>query len=379
MSYQEVVKQYVSYVRGKYGESCVVFDGYEQRPTIKDHKHLRLVKMVCAEIQLSESMEAYKNQKVFLTNEKNKHQFILLISQYLKDNGQVVHQSTGDADTMIVQCALQYAIEGSEVNVVADDTDVLVLLMYHWKQNMSSTYFLSEAGKSLNIWRISDLVGQAGPIVTSYLLFLHAWSGCDTISTTFGQGKVVKKLKQSKDVQMIAELMMDCNATVEQVGEVGVRLFVIVFGGKQSDSLNTLRYAKYMEMVASAKNIDPQKLPPTARAAHYHSLRVHLQVILWKELTTDSLDPLIWGWKLDSSKLQPIMTDLEPAPESLLKFVCCKCKLSTANPCGSNTCSCCKHGLKCVTACDDCRGESCRNAEETIYNNFEVDITSEFM
>ena len=108
----------------------------------------------------------------------------------------------------------------------------------------------------------------------------------------------MKKLKQSKDVQMIAELMMDHNATVEQVGEVGVQLFVIVFGGKQSDSLNTLRY---MEMVASAKNIDPQELPPTATAAHHYSLHVHLQVILWKELTTDSLDPLLFlGWKLDS-------------------------------------------------------------------------------
>ena len=30
---------------------------------------------------------------------------------------------------MIVWCALQYENEGSEVNVVADDTDVLVLLM----------------------------------------------------------------------------------------------------------------------------------------------------------------------------------------------------------------------------------------------------------
>ena len=136
---------------------------------------------------------------------------------------------------MIVQCALQYAIEGNEVNVVADDTDVLVLLMYHQKQNMASIYFLLEAGKKLKIWRISDLVGQAGPIVTSFLLFLHAWSGCDTTSATFGQGKVglMKKLKQSKNMQTIAELMMDYNATAEQVEEVGVQLFVIVFGGKR--------------------------------------------------------------------------------------------------------------------------------------------------
>jgi len=41
---------------------------------------------------------------------------------------------------------------------------------------------------------------------------------------------------------------MDYYATVVQTGEVGVQLFVIVFGGKQSDSLNTLRYSKYVEM-----------------------------------------------------------------------------------------------------------------------------------
>ena len=60
-----------------------------------------------------------------------------------------------------------------------------------------------------------------------------------------------------------------------------------------------------------------------------------------------------------------VMTDVEPAPESLLKYVRCKCRLSTRKPCGNNTCSCRKHGLKCVTACGDCMGESFRNAEDT--------------
>ena len=39
---------------------------------------------------------------------------------------------------------------------------------------------------------------------------------------------------------------------------------------------------------------------------------------------------------------------------------------STANPYGSNTFSCQKHELKFVIACSDCKGESCRNAEETM-------------
>lgn len=323
-------------------------------------------------------METYKNQEVFLANERN------LLSRYLRDDGQVVHHSTGDADTMIAECALQYSTQGVEVNVVADDTDVLVLLTYHWKQNMRDIYFVSEAGKKLKIWKIGDIVEQAGPMVISHLLFIHAWSGCDTTSATFGQGKVglTKRLTSSTEVQGISQLMMNCDATPDQIGEAGVRLFVIVYGGKASDSLNTLRYAKYMEMVSSARNVDPQKLPPTTRAAYYHSLRVHLQVIMWKELTIDSLNPLLWGWKGDGSLLQPVMTDVDPAPENLLKFVRCKCKLSSPNPCGTNTCSCRKHGLKCVTACGDCRGESCRNAEGTVLDDTDLDdadTVSEFL
>ena len=108
-------------------------------------------------------MEDYRYQEVFLANEKNKHQFILLISRHLRDNGQVVHSSTRDGETMIVQHVLQYVSEGNDMNVVADGTDVLVLMTYHWKQNMASIYFLSEAGKNPKIWKISDLIEQEVP------------------------------------------------------------------------------------------------------------------------------------------------------------------------------------------------------------------------
>ena len=105
----------------------------------------------------------------------------------------------------------------------------------------------------------------------------------------------------------------------EQIGEAG-RLFVIAYGGKQEDSLNNLRYTKFMEMVSSSKaSLDPQKLPPTERAAHYHRLRVHLQVMIWKKLSKINLDPKQWGWKFEGSVFASIMTDLVAAPDSLLK------------------------------------------------------------
>ena len=72
-----------------------------------------------------------------------------------------------------------------------------------------------------------------------------------------------------------------------------------------------------MQPVSSSKaSLDPQKLPPTERAAHDHSLRVHLQVMIWKKLSNNNLDPKQWGWKLEGSVFAPIMTDLAEAPDS---------------------------------------------------------------
>ena len=41
MTYQDIAKQYVCHIHGKYGESCIVFDVYKQGPSIKDHEHQR--------------------------------------------------------------------------------------------------------------------------------------------------------------------------------------------------------------------------------------------------------------------------------------------------------------------------------------------------
>ena len=111
----------------------------------------------------------------------------------MEANFHVVKQSRDDADRMIVECALQLAVEGNIVTVVAEDTDVLVLLMYYWNVNMADIYFQSEAKKSqkkgFHSWKIQDLVATAGDVVISNLLFIHALSGCDTTCATFGHGK----------------------------------------------------------------------------------------------------------------------------------------------------------------------------------------------
>ena len=196
---------------------------------------------------------------------------------------------------------------------MADDTDILILLMYHWNQSMADIYFHSEAKRKkmnkLVVWKIQDLINKAGKVVTSHLLFIHAWSGCDTTSATCGHGKttLLNKLKKSEELQEISTLMSNPEATAEQVGKAGIRLFVILYGGREDDSLNSLRFTKFMDMVSTNRStsLHPQNLPPTERAAYFHSLRVHLQVVLWHKLTNNDLDPTQWGWKLSGNVLTP--------------------------------------------------------------------------
>ena len=67
-------------------------------------------------------------------------------------------------------------------------------------------------------------------------------------------------------------------------------------------------------------------------------------------------------WTLQDNEYSPIQTDKDIARENLLKFMRCKFKLTSKNLSGTTTCSCCKNGLKCVTACGGCCGCGCNNA-----------------
>lgn len=119
-----------------------------------------------------------------------------------------------------------------------------------------------------------------------------------------------------------------------------------------------------METVATCSSLQPGNLPPTERAINFHALRVYLQLCQWKTLDLHCLNPLEWGWYKAPDGLKPVKTDMEPAPEFLLKFIRCKCSTKTKNSCGTNVCTCRRNGLKCVAACGHCHGEDCCNVAE---------------
>ncbi len=93
-----------------------------------------------------------------------------------------------------------------------------------------------------------------------------------------GNQPCLKKVKQSPKLQKTSRLMSDLGATQEEIACAGCQVFLNLYGGKATDCLTSLRYSKFMEMMSNGKVLEPERLPPTERAAFFHSLRVHYQV-----------------------------------------------------------------------------------------------------
>ena len=69
----------------------------------------------------------------YLSNIQNKSEFIKFISNLLIESNVEVHNCSGDADSFIVAKSLEHALVkvGHPVNVIADDTDIAIMLLHH--------------------------------------------------------------------------------------------------------------------------------------------------------------------------------------------------------------------------------------------------------
>ena len=82
-------------------------------------------------------------KEVFLSCKSNKAKFIVHLAAEFRDKHIIVIEAPEDADVVIVQTAIETAKTCKTV-VVADDTDILVLLLYHTTSDCSHIYFPPE-------------------------------------------------------------------------------------------------------------------------------------------------------------------------------------------------------------------------------------------
>ena len=254
------------------------------------------------------------------------------------------------------------AFEYGSATLIGEDTDLLVLLLYHMKPGRKSVFFHSDnkSRSQVRVYNINKLKNLLGPHLCSHLLFIHALTGCDTTSRCFGVGNETyfqKFIKGNKDLESCAVCFTDPGQTCYTVEECGYKAMVLLFGGNPTNSLTTLRYDVLKKKDVSATCfVTPEKLPPTASSTKFHSRRCYYQIMTWLGKET-GLDPKDWGWKFENNQCQPVMSDKSPAPDSLLKVVHCSC----TSACSYGHCTCQGYGLPCTSTCGQCQTETCEN------------------
>lgn len=263
-----------------------------------------------------------------------------------------------EADVNIISYLLLLYEDKSHVQIIADDTDIFILLVYHvWKHGIRTQVTMKK-----NDGRVIDInatVSKHGDKCKD-LLPMHALSGCDTVSYPFGRGKIAAANLLLKNTLNL-EQMCDSHVPMEVVDKVGTNFLVSLYGGKEGSDLNELRYQTF------SKKRDPPKiksLPPTFKSAVQHVRRAYLQTLIWCAADTrgpPDVDITTYGWELKSSQEGPVPVygPATVAPPSVLKVVACSCKAQP--PCATNRCTCRSGGLSCTTYCQCEVDTDCEN------------------
>ena len=221
-----------------------VFDGYSHGLFTKDHEHIRRsAKQSSIEVLFTELAKCSIKQNVFLANGMNKLRFITMLSKNLWLTGNKVVECEVDAVTHIVRYALKLATTSVHINVAADDTNVTLLLFYHWNDTMADITITFQ--RTTALFNVKSSINSHSSLLKPYLPVLHSWTGCDTTSTIHIKGKssLLKKIETSLQIGHMLKTLRDPNANQLEVGAAWTELFLQMYGGK--GSLASLRYVIY--------------------------------------------------------------------------------------------------------------------------------------
>ena len=119
---------------------------------------------------------------------------------------------------MVVSTVLDYACTGGNVELIAADTDLLIMLLFVWNSIIGEITINSEATQ--NHKAIKCDIGNTAECINSvrkYFIFVHAFGKCNTTSAAYEQGKlsVVKLLEKFKVASEEAHVFLQKDRTTK--------------------------------------------------------------------------------------------------------------------------------------------------------------------
>ena len=144
LKYVIATESYMSRIYSKFANVTVIFHGYSDELSAKVQEHPCRSGSSSDDIQIKSSTKITISREAFLANAHNKVQPIKILSAKLQAVGFMTEQSKGNADTLIVKSTITYAQDRGSVIIMAEDTDILVLLMSHWREGMGDMLFRTD-------------------------------------------------------------------------------------------------------------------------------------------------------------------------------------------------------------------------------------------
>lgn len=195
--YYEIFLQYIEFIKKNYtkdlNKCSIIFDGYskDNTSTKNSERKRRARDEFSTTVELKDiHTRPPISQKTFLLDDENKAQFIQLLSLVLDKAGIKFVVSKEDADLDIILNALSAKRDDNNIVIVGQDIDLLVILTQLAITVKENIYFLKpKIGKTSEKFYTQNSFKH--PELNKFILFLHAFLGCDTTSAISGMGKKI--------------------------------------------------------------------------------------------------------------------------------------------------------------------------------------------
>lgn len=283
-----------------------------------------------------------------------------------------LNSSQEEADTRILLHAAHCAKSGCQaVVIVSDDTDVFVLCIAFSSRIYCPIYIKSGTKARTTYTDIQNMAKMLGNEKCEALLGLHAFTGCDTVSSFAGKGKISALNLLHKHPQHI-ETLRTLGSSWEISDELLIRLesftCQMYSSSTTTKKVNELRFNLFC---ARKGEIESWQLPPCLSSLSLHCQRANYQCRIWRlslEAFPDTPSPVGYGWILENELLTINWGSASPAPEAVMELLSCTC----ARECVQETCTCLQHKLKCTYMCklSTCSNQNSEDEHNDDNNDF---------
>ena len=254
------------------------------------------------------------NKVLFVACENECHQISSESASIVSD----LNSTQEEADTRIIlHLAHAARSDYSSLIVASEDTDVFILCLSFKQLIPSSIFFKCGTQTRIRYISISNETQAIGQNVSSSLLGMHAYTGCDTVSAFAGRGKIgalqiVKGQNSFQDkFQLLGTEWGLSDDLFKKLQDFTCWMYCSRPG---TSDINELRYRLFC---AKKGNVDSVQLPPCADCLFKHACRANYQAAIWKrslECCPEVPSPIRFGWCHVDNKLDIYWMSGEPAP-----------------------------------------------------------------